>query len=113
MGEVAVAGFGEELGETFGEERALGAALWHRAHEALVRLAVTRAGLDYEEGQWLLRAERSGVHVRLGYASFREYVERLFGYGPRLVQEKLRVASALEELPVLSAELEHGRMSFS
>src|SRR5436190_7188702 len=114
MGEVAVAGFGEEFGEASREERARGAAaLWHRAHEALVRLAVTRAGLDYEEGRWLLRAARSGVHLRLGYASFREYVERLFGYGPRLIQEKLRVAGALEELPVLSAELERGKMSFS
>jgi len=110
MGEAAVAGLGEELGD----ESVQGAtALWHRAHEELVRLAATRAGLDYEEGRWLLRAERSGVHVRLGYGSFREYVERLFGYSPRLVQEKLRVADALEGLPLLSAELEGGRMSFS
>jgi len=114
MSEAAVAGLGEERGKELGEERAQGAtALWHRAHEELVRLAATRAGLDYDEGQWLLRAERSGVHVRLGYGSFREYVERLFGYSPRLVQEKLRVADALEGLPVLSAELEHGRLSFS
>jgi len=114
MSEAAVAGFGEELGKEHGEERAWGAtALWHRAHEELVRLAATRAGLDYEEGRWLLRAERSGVHVRLGYGSFREYVERLFGYSSRLVQEKLRVADALEGLPVLSAELEQGRTSFS
>jgi len=114
MSEAAVAGFWEELGKELGEEKAWGAtALWHRAHEELVRLAATRAGLDYEEGQWLLRAERSGVHLRLGYGSFREYVERLFGYSPRLVQEKLRVADALEGLPVLSAELEHGRLSFS
>jgi hypothetical protein len=51
--------------------------------------------------------------VRLGYGSFREYAERLFGYSPRLVQEKLRVAAALEELPLLSGALEHGRLSFS
>jgi len=114
MSEAAVAGLGEELGKELGEERAWGAtALWHRAHEELVRLAATRAGLDYEEGRWLLRAERSGVHLRLGYGSFREYVERLFGYSPRLVQEKFRVADALEGLPLLSAELERGRLSFS
>jgi len=104
----------EAAGAGFGEERAWGTtALWHRAHEELVRLAATRAGLDYEEGRWLLRAERSGVHLRLGYGSFREYVERLFGYSPRLVHEKLRVADALEGLPLLSAELERGKMSFS
>jgi len=114
MSEAAVAGLGEELGKERGEARAWDTtALWHRAHEELVRLAATRAGLDYEEGRWLLRAERSGVHVRLGYGSFREYVERLFGYSPRLVQEKLRVADALEGLPLLSAELERGRLSCS
>jgi hypothetical protein len=61
----------------------------------------------------LLRAERAGAHARLGYASFREYAERLFGHSPRLVQEKLRVAEALEELPLLSGALEHGKLSFS
>ena len=43
----------------------------------------------------LLQAHRAGAHLRLGYASFYEYTERLFGYGPRLTQEKLRVAEAL------------------
>src|SRR5690348_8343701 len=97
----------------FGEERRRDASLWRRAHEELVRLAATRAGLDYEEGRWLLRAERAGAHARLGYGSFREYIERLFGYSARLVQEKLRVAAALEGLPMLSGELEHGKLSFS
>ena len=65
---------------------------WRRAHEELVRLSAKRAGLDFDEGRWLLRAFRSGAHVELGYGSFHEYTERLFGYGPRLTQEKLRVA---------------------
>src|SRR5689334_11467046 len=96
----------------FGEQRT-GAALWRRAHEELIRLAATRAGLDFEEGRWLLRAERAGAHLRLGYGSFREYAERLFGYSARLVQEKLRVAEALEGLPMLARELEQGKVSFS
>src|SRR6187399_3785742 len=86
---------------------------WQRAHEELVRLAEKRAGLDFEEGRWLLRAFRSAVHVRLGYGSFNEYTERLFGYGPRLTQEKLRVAEALEELPETARELQSGHASFS
>ena len=45
-------------------------ASWHQAHEALVRIAKMRAGLDFEEGRWLLQAHRSGTHLRLGYASF-------------------------------------------
>ena len=86
---------------------------WQRAHEELRRLARSRAGLDFEEGQWLLAAWRGGVHARLGYGSFREYVERLFGYGARLVQDKLRVAEALEGLPVLARALQAGRACWS
>src|SRR5688572_33380147 len=86
---------------------------WQRAHEELRRLARSRAGLDFEEGQWLLAAWRGGVHGRLGYGSFREYVERLFGYGSRLVQDKLRVAEALEQLPVLARALQDGQACWS
>src|SRR5690349_24382968 len=86
---------------------------WRGAHEALLRLAEKRAGLDFEEGRWLLAALRAGTRLRLGYGSFQEYSERLFGYGPRVTQEKLRVAEALEELPELARDLEAGRVSFS
>src|SRR6187399_1912508 len=88
-------------------------AAWRQAHEELVRLATERAGLDLEEGRWLLRAHRAGAHLRLGYASFLEYTERLFGYGPRLTQEKLRVAEALEDLPKTARDLQTGAISFS
>ena len=50
---------------------------WRRAHEELLRLAKKRAGLDFEEGRWLLRAFRAGAHVELGLGSFNEYVELL------------------------------------
>src|SRR3982751_4301660 len=86
---------------------------WRRAHEELVRLSVKRAGLDFEEGRWLVRAFRSGAHLELGYGSFHEYTERLFGYGPRLTQEKLRVAEALEALPETAEELKAGALSWS
>ena len=71
---------------------------WQQAHEALVRLAKARAGLDFDEGERLLEALRARTHERLGFGSFVEYVERLFGYAPRLTHDKLRVAEALEEL---------------
>src|SRR5688500_3253296 len=86
---------------------------WQLAHQELRRLARARAGLDFEEGRWLLLAWRGGVRARLGYGSFREYVERLFGYGARLVQDKLRVAEALEGLPVLAEALRSGRACWS
>ncbi len=86
---------------------------WVRAHEALTRLARERAAADAEEGRWLLAALRSAAHVHLGFGSFAEYVERLFGYKPRSTQEKLRVAEALEELPNLARALETGSLGWS
>jgi len=35
--------------------------------------------LDFEEGEKLRAAQRPRVHERLGYGSFVEYIERLFG----------------------------------
>jgi hypothetical protein len=103
MASVAVVGF-EDVHTTVS---------WRRAHEELVRLSVKRAALDFEEGRWLLRAFRSGAHRELGYGSFHEYTERLFGYGQRLTHEKLRVAEALEGLPETAEELKAGTLSFS
>src|SRR3954470_14497507 len=86
---------------------------WRAAHEALSRLARQRAVLDFEEGTWLLAAQRAGVHARLGYGSFFEYIERLFGYSPRLTHDKLRVAAALEGLPQLARALREGAATWS
>jgi hypothetical protein len=85
---------------------------WVQAHAALSRLAQERAALDAEEGRWLLCAWRSAAHVHLGYGSFVQYIERLFGYKPRTTQEKLRVAEALEALPRLALALEAGALSW-
>ena len=38
---------------------------WQLAHQELLRLARARAGLDFEEGRWLLRAAREHVTVVL------------------------------------------------
>jgi hypothetical protein len=86
---------------------------WQEAHATLVRLARSRAGLDFDEGVWLLAALRSKAHIRLGYASFVEYAERIFGYAPRLTQDKLRVAESLENLPELARSLRDGAASWS
>jgi hypothetical protein len=96
-----------------GTQRGDASESWQVAHAALVELARERAGLDFEEGRWLVAAKRASVDRQLGYGSFIEYAERLFGYKPRATQEKLRVAQALEELPELSRELRDGTLSFS
>jgi hypothetical protein len=86
---------------------------WKGAHSELVRLAALRASLDWDEGRWLLSALRFGAHLKLGFGSFAEYVERIFGYRPRFTQERLRVAEALEELPELARSLRDGELSWS
>src|SRR3954464_15152902 len=103
MASVAVVGF----------EDVRAAVSWRRAHEELVRLSAKRAGLDFEEGRWLLRAFRSGAHRELGYGSFQQYAQRLFRYRPRLTNDRLRVAEALEALPETAEELKAGTLSFS
>src|SRR5688500_14427050 len=86
---------------------------WALAHQALSKLRLKRAALDAEEGTWLLRASRAATHVYFGYASFAEYIERLFGLRRRATEEKLRVAEALEELPELTEALRSGELTWS
>jgi hypothetical protein len=86
---------------------------WQHVHDELSRIAKCRAHLDWEEGTWLVRAQRCAVHLRLGYASFAEYIERLFGYRPRWTEERLRVAEALEHLPMLAQSLRDGVITWS
>ncbi len=62
----------------------------------------------------LLRAVFEAERIcHLGYASFAEYVERLFGYKPRATEEKLRVAQALESLPEMNRALRDGELTWS
>ena len=86
---------------------------WKRAHEELVRLAKQRAGLDWQEGRSLLSALRSQSHRKIGFASFEEYIERLFGYSPRFTKEKVRVAEALEVLTEMAQALKDGWVCWS
>jgi hypothetical protein len=95
------------------ESTGVGSEEWALAHEALSKLRLKRATLDAEEGTWLLRAYRAATHVYFGYASFGEYIERLFGLSRRATEEKLRVAGALEGLPELAEALRSGKLNWS
>jgi hypothetical protein len=88
-------------------------AAWVRAHVALSALARERATLEGREGVWLLRALQAQVHRHLGFGSFVEYVEHLFGYGARTLEDKLRTAKALESLPLLTSALAEGQLNWS
>ena len=102
-----------EAAESIGAGSEEAVAEWAMAHHALSRLRLKRARLDAEEGAWLLRAFRAATHVYFGYASFGEYIERLFGLRRRATEEKLRVAEALEELPELAEALRSGGLNWS
>jgi hypothetical protein len=86
---------------------------WVRVHEALSALARERANLEGREGVWLLRAQQSGVHRHLGFGSFVEYVDHLFGYSARTLDDKLRTARALQSLPRLASALSEGQLNWS
>src|SRR5262245_18132749 len=78
---------------------------------AIVRLARSRGEQEYEEGRWLLAARRAAIHLRFGFASFAEYVSRRLGHDPRSTAERLRVASALADLPELADALTSGAIA--
>jgi hypothetical protein len=66
---------------------------------ALRRIANRRAALDAEEARWLREADRLRIWRKLGFATVLEYLEDAFGHAPRTAKERLRVATALGELP--------------
>jgi hypothetical protein len=82
-------------------------------HRRLGQLARQRAAQDLEIGTWLLRGLAARVHLSLGYGSFLEYVERLFGWGPRFATERLRVAEAMADLGETARALGAGEITWS
>lgn len=86
---------------------------WQEIHRRVVRVAGAKAALDEEQGRLMLEALRADVHSHLGYATFIEYVERIFGLGPRETEERLRVARALEGLPCMAEALREARVCWS
>ena len=84
-----------------------------RAHEELLRIACERARLDRHEAHWLMVAYRTQANRLLGIASFAEYSERVLGHTPRVTEERLRVARALQDLPELAHALESGSLCWT
>ena len=106
-GAAAVAGTGA------GSASAAGRGDWRALDRRLRRLARRRAADDVEEAACLRRARAEGLHRRFGYASFYEYAERVLGYTPGVVRERMRVADALVGLPKLRAALTAGEVPYS
>ncbi len=86
---------------------------WRETDAALRSIAKRRAALDAEEAEWLLKARAQQIHMYFGLPTFQAYLEHALGYGPKMAQEKLRVAEALASQPTLKAELADGRLPFT
>jgi hypothetical protein len=86
---------------------------WREIDRRMRQLAKRRAELDAEEASLLIDVKRAEVYKHLGYGSMMEYLERICGFSPRTARERLRVAEALESLPVTRQALADGELSFS
>ena len=82
-------------------------------HQRLLALAARKHAYDVEEGEWLILGQSMRVHEMFGYSSFIEYLERVFGYTPKMAVERLRVARALAELPKTRTAVAEGAISWS
>jgi hypothetical protein len=86
---------------------------WQEIDRDLRVIAKRQRALDADEVALLWIAERVRIWEELGKASLLEYLEDIFGYGPKVAYERVRVARALEEMPELYEALERGEVSYS
>ncbi len=78
---------------------------WKSLHRRLRSIAKRRVALESEEAGCLLEAEESRLYRRLGYTSMLEYMERELHFGPHAANERLRVAHALINLPLIASAM--------
>ncbi len=86
---------------------------WKALHGRLRSIAKRRGALEAEEAGYLVEAEESRLYRRLGYTSMLEYMERELHYGPHAANERLRVAYALVDLPLIAERFRDGDLCFS
>ena len=86
---------------------------WRAVDQALRDIARRRAKLDAEEARWLREAERLQIWRPLGMVSVLDYLERVLGHTPHVANERLRVARALGDLPVLTGAFARGELPYS
>src|SRR5687767_3718750 len=106
---------GSNVEATWGEGTAEGAGMWcgteqeagrgercDKVHRTLKRIVKARGSLDAQEAAALREAQELRLWRHYGYSSLVEYMEREMGYTPRAAIERLRVAKAIEELPLIA-----------
>ena len=102
------ASYAAQIFESPHDDSRVPVADWQRVDRALRTLARRRATLDADEARWLREAEACLLWRHVGMVSAIDYMERVLGYGPRVAQDRLRVARALGPLPQLTEALATG-----
>lgn len=101
---------GAWAGEDGGGDRV---ARFEQLHRRLKRIVKARGALDAQEAAALREAQGTKMWRHYGCSSLCDYMEREMGYTPRAALERLRVANAIEELPVIADAMDQGNLSFS
>ncbi len=86
---------------------------WKVIDRQLRTIARRRGALDCDEAMLLCEAARHEVWRRVGNASLLEYLEEVLGYGPKTARERVRIATALDDMPELATALADGELSYS
>jgi hypothetical protein len=83
-------------------------------HRTLKRIAKARAHLDLQEAEALRDAQQLQLWRQFGHASLADYMVQELGYSShRVAEDRLRLANALPQLPMLSQALQNGDLNFS
>jgi HNH endonuclease len=109
-GSVVSTKVGEEI---YFDARSLQHADYREIDRTLRAIAKRQRGSDAEEMTVLCIVARRRVWRELGRATLLEYVEDVFGYGPKVAHERIRVALAIDELTDLHEALATGEISYS
>ena len=89
------------------------ATRFEQLHRRLKRIVKARGALDAQEAAALREAQSTKMWRHFGCSSLVDYMEREMGYTARAAVERLRVANAIEELPVIADAMDQGSLSFS
>src|SRR6516165_10035285 len=86
---------------------------WRAVDARLQARGKRRGELDAHDARDLREAERLRVWREVGDPNMLAYVERVLGYGPRCAYDRMRVARALGELPLVEDLLARGEIFYS
>ena len=86
---------------------------WRAIDRDLRSIAKRQRALDAEEAALLCVVARQQTWRRFGCATILEYLELIFGYGPKVGHERVRIAMAIDTLPELRDALANGEISYS